>query len=184
MVDNHSDEVEKIEAIRNLPQELYPPEELVDRTVSALKQQNLIRSSFRRRASMAVTGIAACLALFVSGFWLASKPDNGITMSESTFIIFLLEGSSYKTAVDEKQEQLRIEEYRNWARNIRAEEIPLSGVKLDSKVSLLGQPPQASGIAGYFVIEAKSFEQAQSIALSCPHLRYGGQIEIRRIQPV
>jgi hypothetical protein len=109
-------------------------------------------------------------------------------MSESTFVIFLIQGPSYRDASTPQEESLRIDEYRNWARKIRQEGIPLSGIKLHPETSFLGTfdvPDRVgSGIAGYFLVEADDFARAAAIAGSCPHLQYGGQIEIRRIQPV
>jgi hypothetical protein len=37
-------------------------------------------------------------------------------------------------------------------------------------------------LAGYFIIGAASLEEARSIARDCPHLKYGGSVEIRRIE--
>ena len=37
---------------------------------------------------------------------------------------------------------------------------------------------------GYFVLQAESYDAAVDIARSCPHLTYGGSIELRRIDPV
>jgi hypothetical protein len=38
-----------------------------------------------------------------------------------------------------------------------------------------------NAIGGYFLIRARDYQQAVSIAENCPHLRYGGTIEIRQI---
>jgi len=38
------------------------------------------------------------------------------------------------------------------------------------------------GIAGYFIIRAASLDQALRIAGGCPHLDYGGEIEVRGIE--
>ncbi len=42
--------------------------------------------------------------------------------------------------------------------------------------------PRGSDIGGYFVIRATTYDQAQEIALSSPHIRYGGTIELRQIE--
>lgn len=41
---------------------------------------------------------------------------------------------------------------------------------------------RGSGIGGYFVIRATTYDEAQEIALSSPHIRYGGTIELRQIE--
>ena len=36
-------------------------------------------------------------------------------------------------------------------------------------------------VAGYFVIEAGDYDEAVELSKSCPHLSYGGTIELRQI---
>lgn len=38
-------------------------------------------------------------------------------------------------------------------------------------------------IGGYFTISAKDYDEAASVASTCPHLTYGGRIELREIEP-
>jgi hypothetical protein len=38
-------------------------------------------------------------------------------------------------------------------------------------------------IGGYFLIRAADDAAALALARSCPHLRHGGRIEVRRIRP-
>jgi hypothetical protein len=37
-------------------------------------------------------------------------------------------------------------------------------------------------IGGYFVISAADYAEAIEISRDCPHLRYGGRIELREIE--
>lgn len=37
-------------------------------------------------------------------------------------------------------------------------------------------------IGGYFTIAAKDYEEAADISKSCPHLKYGGRIELREVE--
>ena len=37
-------------------------------------------------------------------------------------------------------------------------------------------------VGGYFVIEASSYGEAEEIAGDCPHLKYGGRIEVRKTE--
>ena len=40
-------------------------------------------------------------------------------------------------------------------------------------------------IGGYFVVEAKNYDEALSLAKDCPHLELGfGSIEVREIEPM
>ena len=36
-------------------------------------------------------------------------------------------------------------------------------------------------VGGYFLIRASSYDVAVEIARTCPHLRYGGRIEVRQV---
>ena len=38
-------------------------------------------------------------------------------------------------------------------------------------------------IGGIFTIDADSYDQAVEISKDCPHLKYGGRIEVREVEP-
>ena len=38
-------------------------------------------------------------------------------------------------------------------------------------------------IGGYFTISADNYDEAVEIAQTCPHLKYGGRIELREVEP-
>jgi hypothetical protein len=44
-------------------------------------------------------------------------------------------------------------------------------------------PPGEARLAGYFLIRAADRRTALEIARSCPHVRYGGRIVVREIEP-
>ena len=39
-------------------------------------------------------------------------------------------------------------------------------------------------VGGYFLIEAVDYDEAVQICRSCPHLKYGGRIELREIDAI
>ena len=39
-------------------------------------------------------------------------------------------------------------------------------------------------VGGYFTIEARDYEAALAECRDCPHLEYGGTIEVREVEPV
>ena len=43
--------------------------------------------------------------------------------------------------------------------------------------------PNGDRLGGFFLIRASGFAEAQRIAADCPHLRHGGRVELRTIQP-
>ena len=112
-------------------------------------------------------------------------------MTGKTFVLFLMEDKNYKNAATEAEQQQRIDLYRNWAITLRKEGIPIEGTKLQDEIHLLKgsaeEPLPASPtgeIAGYFLLDAASFQDAIRLAKSCPHLQFGGRIQVRRIHPV
>jgi hypothetical protein len=38
-------------------------------------------------------------------------------------------------------------------------------------------------LAGFFIVSAASAAEADSIARSCPHVRHGGKVDVRPIEP-
>ena len=87
-------------------------------------------------------------------------------------------------------------EYMNWAERMRAEG-RLKGVTCErlSNGSGQGSGGRKAGrvavtdgpyaetkeiIGGYFAISAADYDEACRIAESCPHLKYGGRIEVRQ----
>jgi len=61
------------------------------------------------------------------------------------------------------------------------------GEKLKDQVVVLGPPFPAAEqgrLGGYFLVTAASLEQALEIARDCPHLRYGGRVVVRPVDPI
>jgi hypothetical protein len=85
--------------------------------------------------------------------------------------------------------------YMVWADRMRAEGRLKGGEKLTfdagkvmrpnggGKVTVTDGPYAESKelIGGYFAISAKDYDEACRIAASCPHLGYGGSIEVRQV---
>ena len=186
------DDFEKnyLETVRSLPQEIAPPGGLEDRVASRVMAQLSASSRWRviLRAAM-IAGLS--LILFGGGLFLGlsqNKKTSGVSMSQSTYVLFLLEGSQYDQPSGTAELQERVNEYRNWVTRVRKETTPISGIKLQDRSLLLpsgtsGDAPP-SEIGGYFLIEAGSLQSAIRIAETCPHLRHGGRIEVRQIDPV
>jgi hypothetical protein len=86
-------------------------------------------------------------------------------------------------------------DYMTWAEKMRAEGRLKGGDKLtndagkvmrvkDGRVTVTDGPYAESKeiLGGYFAISAKDYDEACSLAESCPHLRYGGRIEVRQVE--
>lgn len=173
-----------------------PPPELERRVVSALKAEGLLseRESHTQRWRIAAAAAAICLMGFAGGLifqkHFAPAPAAAapaVSMSENTFVLFLMEDSQYRSARTASEQQQRVQLYRDWAIDLRNRGIPVSGAKLRPEISFVS-PNSAlhagSGIAGYFLVDAENETEALRIARTCPHLQFGGKIELRRIDPV
>jgi hypothetical protein len=84
--------------------------------------------------------------------------------------------------------------YMSWADRMRTEGRLKGGDKLtfdagkvmrakDGKVTVTDGPYAESKeiVGGYFTISAKDYDEACRVAESCPHLGYGGRIEVRQV---
>lgn len=89
-----------------------------------------------------------------------------------------------------------IREYIGWSQAVEAKGKYVGGQKLrdDGGRHLNGfgsefrvtDGPYAEAkeiIGGFFTISAADYEEAVEISADCPHLKYGGRIELREIQP-
>jgi hypothetical protein len=77
--------------------------------------------------------------------------------------------------------------YTAWADTLRTRGQLLAAEKLETEGGRwLGTLPAAgaieSDIGGFFVIRARSYDEAESIASGSPHIGYGGTIELRAIE--
>lgn len=196
----HQDELSSRErqSLGGLPREKVPPPFLEERIVEALKESNLIRPlrtgwwpSFHK----VPIALAASLVLFIlggmAGVWWASAPAHKKGMPEFLLVLRAAPEQSQSSSADE---ELRlVKEYSAWAREIRQEGLLIGGEKLKQETRFLRaadsltstseeqNEPGGKAIEGYFLILAKDYEHAMTIARTCPHLKYGGSIEVRQI---
>lgn len=89
-----------------------------------------------------------------------------------------------------------IREYIDWSESVAAKGKLVGGQKLKDEGGrhLAGfgdtfrvtDGPYAEAkevIGGFFTIAADDYDEAVSLASDCPHLKYGGRVELREIQP-
>jgi hypothetical protein len=131
--------------------------------------------------------MAAALVVFVVGWWAGARGGAAPGVSATAgdrYLLLLREDASYDRGGSETE---RVAEYRDWAMGLRREGRLEKGEKLAEESLPLpagGAASPAVGsetVAGFFVIRADTPAQAAAIANTCPHLRYGGRIEVRRI---
>jgi hypothetical protein len=182
------------DGLARLPREAVPPPGLEDATVSALAARGLLRPPSRPRGIHPWLAIAASLLLFAGGLAigrLGGTPQS-VEDGRPRFALFLYEGPEYDQPPPEGMAK-RVQEYVAWATEKRANGAVEDGEKLREDADLAIEPggstgelaPVAGGsrLAGYFIVRADDRRAAAEIARTCPHVRYGGRIVIREIEP-
>lgn len=180
------------ETLRSLKKET-PPDHLEQRVLNALKAEGLIQS---KRISLArfwwKPALRAMLLLFLfgAGFWMGqrSRQQPATVAHGPLFALFLYEPAGhFETGPGQ------IQEYVQWVRSVRSSGRIANGEKLkaegrsmqirNGKLEIESHPLESRQlvIGGYFLIQAANYEEALRIASSCPHLKYGGIIEVRQI---
>ncbi len=132
------------------------------RVVDSLRDGGMIR---RSRTPIYLAVAAALIVGFFVGNYVPQR-DPG-----REFLLLLHETPA-------SADRGSVEEYSRWARNTAAMR---GGEKLTDTVSVLGPGRSDGSLAGFFKITAKTREEAEAIARTCPHLRHGGWIEVREI---
>ena len=148
------------------------------------------RARYWRRAAVAAgIVIVAAGGYFVGGAfpWRQSVVSKVALSDAGHVYLLLLRVRDQPGAVSEPGAEARlVAEYAAWARRLSEQGKLLSAEKLaDEPAELLGSgaSQEADRVGGFFLIRATSFEEAQQIARDCPHLRHGGRVELRAIEP-
>ncbi|HVR30700.1 MAG TPA: YciI family protein [Thermoanaerobaculia bacterium] len=113
------------------------------------------------------------------------------------YILLLHERPASPDGVSPEEIQRVIEEYRAWSESMGKAGKLIGGHKLTDEGGrlLTGWGPDFSTtdgpwaeakevIGGLFHISAESYDEAARLSASCPHLKYGGRIELRRVDLV
>jgi hypothetical protein len=145
------------------------------------------RTSRQRRVLQLLGGLAATIAIFLAGAWFGrggARTSPTVETGER-YVLLLHEDATFAGGATGSL----VAEYRDWAIAWHRRGALELGEKLADGSWLLDQAtvserasPGGDAISGLFVIRAESAQQALEIAGSCPHLRHGGRIELRRIE--
>ena len=161
-----------------------PSSSLEDRVVETLRRQGLLAGSDRhgKRSTMAFLAAAAAI-LAVASFALGAfvgGPDQAsvrVTDGMARYLLLLYEGDVFEAPAG------AAEEYARWISDLRSAGLAATGAELASETKRLGEirgvDPGEPRITGFFLINAPDLSAAIDIATGCPHLRYGGGIEVR-----
>jgi hypothetical protein len=154
-------------AFADLPRERQPDPALEERVVRA------VYAPQRRRwwVSAAVTATAAALILVVARPQSLRHPWVVPADAGNQYVLLLEQGSEYQWPPASGMPR-REHEYALWA-----DSLARLG-KLDRGGKLL---PRGE-ISGLFIIRAADDADAARIAATCPHIKYGGHVEVKRFE--
>jgi hypothetical protein len=109
------------------------------------------------------------------------------------YMLLLYDDPSRRKSLSAEEMQPIVAKYMAWADQMRSR--GGTGNKLadgNGKVlrSSAGKPRVTDGpysetkevLGGYFQIEAASYDDAVKVAMTCPHMEYGGTVEVRLIE--
>jgi len=163
-----------------------PPAGLERQVIDRLAKAGLLA---RRRAPVAYRSwlVAAGLAVLLMGFGLGRwQPSLSNAGPATRYLLLMHEDGSFRPGPTPGAVRAEV---GRWATRleragelIEADRLELDGLLLAPSGAATGLAP-GDVIAGLFVLRATSDERALAIARSCPHLAYGGHIEVRRIAP-
>ena len=197
MSENFEDELNENEraALNSLKREEPPPAFLEELVVARLKNAKLLRVErpyASRRVPRMLLAATAALLIFATGAATGANWPTLTTSDSAQFMLLLNAGNESGRPRSQEEVMKAVAEYSSWARQLREQGVNIEGEKLKQESRVLGDEKSSpdSGdrlilkhriISGYFVIAAQDYDQAVRIASGCPHLKYGGTIEVRQI---
>jgi hypothetical protein len=95
------------------------------------------------------------------------------------------------SAPDSVAERALVQEYGAWAgRLARSGALVMAEKLADNEITILARDgaispsrDPADEVGGFFLIQVADAAEAHRIARECPHLKYGGTVQVRRIEP-
>jgi hypothetical protein len=204
MIDEKKNELtpEEQSAFKSLPREAAPPAHLEAKVADALRSKGLLTEDEKRVLPfrfgwLRLAGASAALLLlgFLAGLWWQSQTVGPVShLEDQARYLLILRNPPETFRLDIPRERLRTE-YTAWAYDPAHREIILGGEELrdhgrllhpreENEAAALVETLAAAdrAISGYFLIRAANYQEAVEFAQTCPHIGYGGTIEVRAIQ--
>jgi hypothetical protein len=183
---------ERLQKLRELSGGPQPPAWLEARTIEELRAHDLLRDERSRRAVLFrwLAFGAACVIFLAAGFVAGERRTRVPAAPMGNRYVLFVTTQGESESAPPKHEAGRVREYSKWARDQAAAGHLIAGEKLnETSLALTGsdaRPRHDSSLdilGGYFIIVAKNMDEATIIARTCPHLRHGGTLVIRPIEP-
>jgi hypothetical protein len=183
---------ERSQELRELSGGPHPPVGLEARTTEALRAHGLLRDERGRRAVLfRWLAFGAASIIFLAAGFLAGERRTRVPAVPmgNRYVLFVTTQGETESAPP-KDEAGRVREYSKWARDQAAAGHLIAGEELnETSLALTGLDSRARHdssldiLGGYFIIVANNMDEATAIARTCPHLRHGGTLVIRPIEP-
>ena len=171
--------------LRSLAPPAEAPLELEARVRSTLAARGLIRqptpriASWVTRAGLIAAGMVVGVLLHAAWPQRSSRPS----AQPGQYVLLLLGETHGDTGL---VHVAREREYGQWASSLTNGARWVGGHELGDVVEDVGPKPDGAPsvdrLAGYFVIDASSREQAAEVARACPHVKYGGRVVVMAIE--
>ena len=161
---------EEEQGLRAMKRDIVPPARIEERLVDTLRRDRLIAP--RRRWVTPAAAAAAVLLAFVAGMMMPRRTSPPARPAEATHVRFAILLYSGDIRSDAPR---RHEEYAEWARGVASQGVEISGEDLADQAS------DPAGPRGFFIVAARDADAARAIAASCPHVKYGGRVVVRKI---
>jgi len=159
------------QALRGMKRDRLPPSRIENAVVDALVHDGLLVRRARGIGSWRLgMSLAACLAIAITAWLVIGKKNAPTAASGPRFVLLLYAGEDAA-----REGPGRRQEYAAWARGVAMRGTAISGEELADDES------DRNGPRGFFVVSAADADAARAIAATCPHVRYGGRIVVRRI---
>ncbi len=167
-------------SLRSLQGDVPPPEHLKSRIVRDLRVRGMLRSP--RRWSMAIAAAVAGLSLFGGGYlWGRATRATPNVSSAPHYALLLYEDSGFDRS---QPESALVAEYNAWAGGLAQAGQLVGGEKLGTSVGVEPAPADALGdFSGFFIVAVPNDSAARALARESPHIRHGGRVVVRRIDP-
>jgi hypothetical protein len=165
-----------------------PPANARARFDEAVRRETRVpRHPWMRYAALAASLVFAATLGYGGGVRRNAAPSAPVATADSTsqFLLLLYDTPESNRQVGSRVDQV-VAEYSAWARDLAAAGKLVSAEKLSDGPSDWFGGIVVSGsdrLGGFFLIRARDLAAARDIARQCPHLKYGGLIELRPIQP-
>src|SRR5579863_7725839 len=112
-----------------------------------------------------------------------------------SYMLLLYDNPANWANISPEDMQKALEKYMAWESKLRSSGIFLASHKLaDDAGKVLGgrqiritDGPYSETkevLGGYYLIKAATYQEAVELSRDCPHLGYGGTIEVRQVDPM